>query len=102
MSFYENRILPHLLNLAIRNRHLVPYRERVISATEGRVLEIGIGSGLNLPFYRPQVSEVLGLEPSPRLIAMAKRVASRASTPVTFMRVPLKRSHWTRGASTPW
>lgn len=85
MPFYENHILPHLLNLAMRNRHLVPYRERIISAAEGRVLEIGIGSGVNIPLYRSPVSEVLGLEPSPRLIAMAERAASGSSTPVTFI-----------------
>jgi hypothetical protein len=43
MSFYQDRILPHLINLTMRNSHLAPFRERVISAAEGRVLEIGIG-----------------------------------------------------------
>jgi hypothetical protein len=37
VGFYQDRILPHLMNLAMRNRRLVPYRERVISATQGRV-----------------------------------------------------------------
>ena len=60
MSFYANHILPHVINLAMRNRELRPYRERVISAAEGRVLEIGIGFGLNLRFYR-HAREVLGL-----------------------------------------
>jgi ubiquinone/menaquinone biosynthesis C-methylase UbiE len=85
MGFYDERILPHLVNLAMRNRHLLPYRQRVISAAEGRVLEVGIGSGLNLPFYRPPVREILGLDPSPRLIAMARRRMSGSSPPVTFI-----------------
>jgi ubiquinone/menaquinone biosynthesis C-methylase UbiE len=85
MSFYRDRIVPHLVHLSMRNRHLVPYRERVISAAEGRVLEIGIGSGLNLPFYAPYVREILGLEPAPRLLAMARDNASRSSLPVRFI-----------------
>ena len=45
----------------------MPYRERVISAAQGSVLEIGIGSGLNLPLYSSQAVEIIGLEPAPRL-----------------------------------
>jgi ubiquinone/menaquinone biosynthesis C-methylase UbiE len=72
-------------HLSMRNRYLVPYRQRVVSSAEGRVLEVGIGSGLNLPFYGPQVSEVLGIEPSPRLIEMARHVAGSSVAPVSFI-----------------
>ncbi len=85
MGFYEDRILPHLVNLTMRRCRFMPYRERVISAAEGRVLEIGVGSGLNLPLYPPRVREVLGLEPAPRLLAMSRRAASRLSLRVTFI-----------------
>jgi ubiquinone/menaquinone biosynthesis C-methylase UbiE len=85
MGFYNGVILPRLCHLVMRNRHLVPYRERVIASAEGRVLEIGIGSGLNLPFYGPHVREIVGLEPAPRLIAMARQVAKRMPIPVTLM-----------------
>jgi len=85
MGLYQDRILPHLVNMAMRNRDLLPYRERVISAAEGRVLEIGIGSGLNLPFYPPQAREVLGLDLSPRLLAMSRHAANQSSAPVTFI-----------------
>jgi hypothetical protein len=78
-GFYADHVLPYLINLTMRNSYLVPYRERVIAGAEGRVLEIGIGSGLNLPFYSGQVREILGLEPAPRLIAMARRSAHRSS-----------------------
>jgi ubiquinone/menaquinone biosynthesis C-methylase UbiE len=85
MSVYRDRILPWLCDLAMRNRRLVPYRERIAAAAEGRVLEIGIGSGLNLPFYRPQTRELLGLDPGPRLIKMARRAAENSMLPVNFI-----------------
>src|SRR5258708_12744821 len=87
MGFYSDVILPRLCDLAMRNKRLVPYRERVISAAEGRVIEIGIGSGLNLPFYRPSVREVLALEPSPKLVAMAPR-ALHPGIPVGLLKAP--------------
>lgn len=85
MSFYRDRVFPYLVNLAMRNRRLLPYRERVLAAAEGRVLEIGIGSGLNLPFYPARVSEIVGLEPAPRLAAMARRASGRSSIPVVLV-----------------
>jgi ubiquinone/menaquinone biosynthesis C-methylase UbiE len=69
----------------MRNRELQPYRERVVSAAEGRVLEIGIGSGLNLPLYPERVVEVLGLEPSESLIRMSKKAAGRPGLNIKFI-----------------
>lgn len=78
MSFYNDHIVPHIINLAMRNRELLPYRKRALSQAQGRVLEIGIGSGLNLPYYLPSVAEIVGLEPSSRLRAMAQRSAEQS------------------------
>jgi ubiquinone/menaquinone biosynthesis C-methylase UbiE len=61
----------------MRQEVLAPYRWRVVTAAEGRVLELGIGSGLNLPFYKTaQVTHVLGLDPLPRLLSMSRRAAT--------------------------
>ena len=79
MGLYRTLIVPHLVRLAMRKAALVPYRRRLIARATGRVLEIGIGSGLNLPFYSSGVTHVVGLEPSPKLLGFAKRESS--STP---------------------
>jgi ubiquinone/menaquinone biosynthesis C-methylase UbiE len=76
MGFYQDRIVPHLVNLSMRNRQLVPYRERTLAQAEGRVLEIGVGSGANLPFYTNRATEILGLEPHPKLLGMASHKAT--------------------------
>jgi SAM-dependent methyltransferase len=76
VGIYANFIHPNLCHLAMRSRRFVPFRERIAGAARGHVLEIGIGSGLNLPFYRGEVCSVAGIEPSMRLIAMARRLAS--------------------------
>ena len=51
MGYYKHWIVPHLLDVAMRNRVLDPYRHRVTGKARGLVLEIGVGSGLNLPLY---------------------------------------------------
>lgn len=85
MGLYQDRVLPLLIDLAMRQRNLGEYRRRVIPAAEGRVLEIGIGSGLNLPLYRPGIERVIGLDPSPKLLAMAREPMRRASAPVELI-----------------
>ena len=85
MGFYQDQIVPLLINWSMRQRNLTAYRSRIIPAAEGRVLEIGIGSGLNLPFYSRNVARVIGLEPSPRLLAMARQVERTGNGSVEFI-----------------
>ncbi len=66
-------MLPRLLAMAMRQPDLVPFRSSVGQAAIGRVLELGIGPALNLPFYGPDVTSVTGIDPSPQLLAMAER-----------------------------
>jgi ubiquinone/menaquinone biosynthesis C-methylase UbiE len=73
MGFYKDQIVPLLINLTMRRRDLAAYRGRVIPAAEGRVLEVGFGSGFNLPFYSRNVERLIGLDPSPKLLAMVQR-----------------------------
>lgn len=82
MGFYERRVLPRVLDFGMRQKQLVPLREALVGAAEGRVLEIGIGSGRNLPFYRRDLEAVIGVDPSPELLAMARRHVSWVHFPV--------------------
>lgn len=76
MSFYERCILPYAIAWSMRCRHLTPERERWVPLAEGVVLEIGMGSGLNLPHYdRQKLTKLYGLEPSERLRRMAAKRA---------------------------
>jgi ubiquinone/menaquinone biosynthesis C-methylase UbiE len=86
MSLYDRWILPRLLDLAMSQRQLGAYRAGLVSQAEGRVLEIGIGSVLNLPFYGPGVELILGLDPSEPLLSTAGRRARAAGREVGLMR----------------
>ncbi len=71
MSLYRDHVLPFLTDWAMSNRELFEYRRRRISKARGRVLEIGIGSGLNLDLYGREVSAVYGIDPSEGLLKKA-------------------------------
>lgn len=74
MSFYEDHVFPLFLDIATR-----PFRrdrKQLIAQATGRVLEIGIGTGANLPFYTSAATEVVGLEPSRAMIADAEKLAA--------------------------
>ena len=84
MSFYRERILPHLIQMSMNQAHFEPYRRRVTSAARGRVLEIGVGSGLNLPLYPPDAN-IVGLDPSTKLLSMARTVAASHSRSIELI-----------------
>jgi ubiquinone/menaquinone biosynthesis C-methylase UbiE len=83
MGLYSRFVLPRLTHMAMGQSQLLPYRERTIRGAIGRVLEIGIGSGLNLPLYGDGVTEVVGVDPSPELLAMTERAAAQAMPGMT-------------------
>ena len=69
----------------MRNRHLAPYRGRVLGAAAGRVLEIGVGSGANLARYPTAVSRLLALEPDASLMGMARSKAAETALSIEFL-----------------
>jgi ubiquinone/menaquinone biosynthesis C-methylase UbiE len=85
MNLYERWILPPILDLIMRQKHLTKYRRAVVAAARGRVLEIGVGSGLNFPLYGKQVQLVYGIDPSPRWLAIARRRAAASALPVELL-----------------
>jgi len=85
MGFYNRFILPHVIELAMRQKNFAPFRERVVGAARGRVLEIGIGSGLNLASYHSGVEKVYGVDPSTELLAKASNRLNSARIPVKLV-----------------
>src|ERR1700739_1391880 len=82
MGLYGRYVVPRLVALSMRHRELVPYRGRVAGLATGRVLEIGIGSAENLPFYGAAVSELLRVDPSPTPVGIAR--SREAAVPFKF------------------
>jgi SAM-dependent methyltransferase len=86
MGLYAKYILPRLIDVAMRNKETTRLRAAWIPYACGEVLEIGIGSGLNLGFYSSQVQHIVGVDPSVELRKMAqKRAAEAAPTTVEFL-----------------
>lgn len=88
MGIYQRWVLPRLINAGMRSERLQPLRERQIAQAHGRVLEIGIGSGLNLPFYRRDIDLVIGVDPSLELLTMARKHTSWVHFPVKLLHGP--------------
>ena len=75
MGIYENHVLPHLIDLACSTKPTRKQREKIVPGASGVVLEIGFGSGLNLPYYdRSRVSKIWALEPS---VGMRRKSAAQ-------------------------
>ncbi|MEJ6683520.1 MAG: class I SAM-dependent methyltransferase [SAR86 cluster bacterium] len=86
MGLYDKYLLPKLLNLAMKAPEMTRLRRELVPLATGRVLEIGVGSGLNLPFYAQQV-HVTGVDPSLELQAYAREIAQEAKLAVEFLAV---------------
>jgi ubiquinone/menaquinone biosynthesis C-methylase UbiE len=85
MGIYQTYVLPRLINLVMQNKAAREERARFLPLASGTVLEVGIGSGLNIPFYSPEVKRLYGVDPSPELGKMARKRARAAPFPIMFI-----------------
>ncbi len=96
MGFYDRYILPRVLDLACGTKPVRRQRQKVVPLAEGRVLEIGIGSGLNLPFYdAAKIETMIGLDPAEEMLSIAKRRSGGLPFAVEYLalegeRIPLE------------
>lgn len=89
MSFYEDRILPHIIDKACSVGQVMKLRSQVVPMARGTVLEIGMGSGINLQFYNPdKVDLVYGLEPSEGMRRKARNNLQASPVAVEWLGLP--------------
>lgn len=90
MRFYDEKILPHLIDFACGMGQVMKTRAQVVPLASGRVLEIGIGTGLNLAFYdADKVSAIVGVDPAAQMQALARRRAERIAIPLEMVALEL-------------
>lgn len=89
MGLYEKYVVPHIINCACGTKPIRYQRKKVVPLAEGTVLEIGIGTGFNLPYYDPaKVKKVIGLDPSEASWKLAGKRAKDLPFPVEFIGLP--------------
>jgi len=89
MSWYEDKVLPHMINLACSSSPARKQREKIVPRASGDVLEIGFGSGLNLPYFdRDKVRRIWGLEPSSGMRKIAAEPISASGFDVELIDLP--------------
>jgi len=82
VGFYNEQVVPRLAGLMLGTSGFDKYRVSTTDGLSGRVVEIGFGSGLNLPHYPPEVRDVLAVEPSRVARQRAERRIREASVHV--------------------
>lgn len=84
MGWYERQVVPRVVDLTLRNAECARIRARVTAGLDGEVLEIGFGSGLNVPHYPPTLSRVVAVDPATTGRKLAAQRISRSPVPVKF------------------
>jgi ubiquinone/menaquinone biosynthesis C-methylase UbiE len=86
LGLYDKYILPKFLNCACGSKPINYQRQKVVPLAKGKVLDIGIGSGLNIPFYNSdKIDKVIGIDPSHELIELAKELANDSKASIELV-----------------
>jgi ubiquinone/menaquinone biosynthesis C-methylase UbiE len=86
LGLYDKYILPKFLNCACSSKPINYQRQKVVPLAKGKVLDIGIGSGLNIPFYNSdKIDKVIGIDPSHELIELAKELANDSKASIELV-----------------
>jgi ubiquinone/menaquinone biosynthesis C-methylase UbiE len=85
MGFYGDQILPRVVDLAMRGGEYARVRARVLAGLAGEVIEIGFGSGLNIPFYPPTVSRIRAVDPATVGRKLAAKRAAAVAVPIEYI-----------------
>ena len=85
MGLYSRYVLPRMLDFACRNKDVSELRRQVLPPARGIVVEVGIGSALNLPHYPRSIEHLYGIDFSPELLQMARRKTEHVPFPVTLL-----------------
>jgi ubiquinone/menaquinone biosynthesis C-methylase UbiE len=85
MAYYRDHVAPRLLNRACANARLAPWRQMVCEGLSGTIVEIGFGSGLNVPFYPTKLEQVYAVEPSPLAMKLAEKRIRAAMVPIELV-----------------
>ncbi|PYE37927.1 class I SAM-dependent methyltransferase [Psychrobacter fozii] len=94
MNPYERYVLPKLIDVACSAGNVMKARSKIVPQALGEVLEVGIGSGLNLPFYdAKRVSSIVGIDPAAQMQTLARKRASDISIPVEVIAVDVQGIH---------
>lgn len=85
MSFYEDRVLPRVIDLMLGSAAMGKLRRRALEGLSGTVLEVGFGSGTNVPHYPPEVDRVLAIDPATGARRLAAKRLAASKVPVEFI-----------------